>query len=157
MSMYGTYFGFSLPLSTLAALVASRPRVWPLASTTYHLRSIVLPLGTNVDILFLPLDQCSGRTDVRPSKNSCRAQRVCPCQTSTGQKIPPTAKQFCSGEDYGAYPLRDPDSAGEDIAPAEGPVSSSTPLEGLNQPGPDLRHRPQAQHRTRSSEYVKQA
>src|SRR5215469_9154835 len=55
MSMYGTYLGFNLPLSTSAALVASRPRVWPLASTTYHLRSISLPLGTKVLISLLPL------------------------------------------------------------------------------------------------------
>src|SRR3569833_20825 len=54
MSMYGTYLGFSLPLRTSAALVASRPRVWPLASTTYHLRSISLPLGTKVLISLLP-------------------------------------------------------------------------------------------------------
>src|SRR6266700_2041604 len=109
--MYGTYWGFSLPLNTLAALVASRPRVWPLASTTYHLRSILLPLGTNVDILFLPLDQFSGRIDARPSKNSLRTAHS-PMPNAHGPNFPPTAKQFCSGEDYGAYPLRDPDSAG---------------------------------------------
>jgi len=39
-------------------------------------------------------------------------------------------------------------------APAEGPVASRTPAKRLNQPGPDLRHRPQAQHRTRFTEYV---
>src|ERR1039458_2805095 len=53
MSMYGTYFGFVLPLSTIAALVARRPKVCPLASTTYHLRLISLPLGINVDIALL--------------------------------------------------------------------------------------------------------
>jgi hypothetical protein len=40
-----------------------------------------------------------------------RAQRVFPRQQVTGMKTSPTSKQFCSGEDYGAYPLRDPDSA----------------------------------------------
>src|SRR4029079_9825033 len=48
--------GFSLPLRMSAALVASRPRVWPLASTTYHLRSMSLPLGTKVLISLLPLE-----------------------------------------------------------------------------------------------------
>src|ERR1017187_5705413 len=52
--MYGTYWGFSLPLSKSAALVARRPSVLPLASTTYHLRSISLPLGTKVPISLLP-------------------------------------------------------------------------------------------------------
>src|SRR5215469_17639807 len=113
MSRYGTYWGFSFPLRALAALVASRPRVWPLASTTYHLRSILLPLGTNVDILFLPLDQLSGPTDARASKkfsaHSALAHASC-----ARAKFPPTAKQICSGEDDGANPLRDPDSAREE-------------------------------------------
>src|SRR3954464_9955120 len=108
--MYGTYRGFSLPLKTLAALVASRPRVWPLASTTYHLRSILLPLGTNVDILFLPLDQLSGRTDVWPAKKFFAHSAFAHAKLARA-RFPPTAKQLCSGEDDGAYPLRDPDSA----------------------------------------------
>src|SRR3954471_6592273 len=76
MSRYGTYLGFSLPLNTLAALVASRPSVWPLASTTYHLRSIVLPLGTNVDIFLLPLEKPCAKTDARPSENSLRTAHL---------------------------------------------------------------------------------
>ncbi len=43
-------------------------------------------------------------------QNSSRITLFYPCQKLTG-RIPPTTKQFCSGEDYGAYPLRDPDSA----------------------------------------------
>src|ERR1700744_4836187 len=50
MSRNGVYFGFLLPLSTLAASVARRPRVLPLASTTNHLRSISCALGIYVDI-----------------------------------------------------------------------------------------------------------
>src|SRR5580692_12625101 len=110
--MYGTYWGFSLPLRTLAALVASRPRVWPLASSDLHLRSILLPLGTNVDIFFLPLEQFFGRANIG-LQNLQRTARL-PMPNAHGPKFPPTAKQFCSGEDYGAYPLRDPDSAGPD-------------------------------------------
>src|ERR1035437_7498132 len=53
-SMYGTYCGFSLPLNTSAALVARRPSVLPLASTTNHLRSTFLPLGIKVPISLLP-------------------------------------------------------------------------------------------------------
>src|SRR5581483_4571243 len=156
MSMYGTYLGFSLPLNTLAALVASRPSVWPLASTTYHLRSIDLPLGTNVAIVFLPLDQRSGKTDVRPSKISSRKARL-PMPKAHGLRFPPTAKQICSGEDDGAYPLRDPDSAGLECCSSRRACCQPSSCEGLNGPGPDLRHRPQAQHRTRFTEYVIQA
>src|ERR1700744_2391275 len=50
MSRNGVYFGFLLPLSTLAASVARRPRVLPLASTMNHLRSISCALGMYVDI-----------------------------------------------------------------------------------------------------------
>src|SRR5581483_4551160 len=97
--MYGTYCGFSLPLSTLAALVAKRPRVWPLASTTYHLRSIFLPLGTKVDISLLPLP-FPDRAHSRP-KNP-RAKRAAPCQLH-GLKLHPLAKHTCSGEDRPGY------------------------------------------------------
>src|ERR1035437_6146980 len=73
--MYGTYWGFSLPLRTLAALVARRPRVWPLASTTYHLRSIFLPLGTKVDISLLPSVKKtrSAYPPEPPDVSNCRA------------------------------------------------------------------------------------
>src|ERR1700761_4696565 len=77
MSIYGTYFGFSLPLRTLAALVASRPRVWPLASTTYHLRSMFLPLGTKVDIFLLPLT-LPDRAHSRPRNTSRKARDPMP-------------------------------------------------------------------------------
>src|ERR1700722_743942 len=51
MSMKGVYFGFFLPLRVLAASVARRPRVLPLASTTNHLRVISCELGKYVDIV----------------------------------------------------------------------------------------------------------
>src|ERR1700757_1212676 len=129
--MYGTYLGFNLPLNTLAALVASRPRVWPLASTTYHLRSMSLPLGTNVDILFLPLDQFCRRANPGPPNiiaHSAFSRARC-----SRAKIPPTAKQFCSGEDYGAYPLRDPDSAEPEPPLSRRCLSSRIPTQGFNQ------------------------
>src|SRR5664279_4116362 len=89
MSMYGTYWGFNLPASTLAALVARRPKVWPLASTTNHLRAIFLPLGTKVDISLLPsIKTCSayGLSCGRLRQNSCAncAIHNCPRQTRTG-------------------------------------------------------------------------
>src|ERR1700733_1708981 len=101
--MYGTYRGFSLPLSTLAALVASRPSVWPLASTTYHLRLMSLPLGTKVDILFLPLEQSLG-----PNPNGAKPvtqNALLPTQNARAF-ITPTAKQTCSREDCGGCPSR---------------------------------------------------
>src|ERR1035437_6554574 len=86
--MYGTYWGFSLPLKTLAALVASRPRVWPLASTTYHLQSIFLPLGTKVDISLLPSVKNSlslpARTAGRLKLSRNRANTICPRKMRTG-------------------------------------------------------------------------
>src|ERR1017187_10450112 len=87
--MYGTYWGFNLPLSTLAALVASRPSVWPLASTTNHLRSIFLPLGTKVDISLLPsirtysAQGLSHRPPETKIRHSC-AKHICPRKTRTG-------------------------------------------------------------------------
>src|ERR1700743_2582360 len=54
MSRKGVYFGLRFPLSTLAASVARRPRVLPLASTTNHLRSISCALGMYVDISLSP-------------------------------------------------------------------------------------------------------
>src|SRR3954453_14724313 len=111
--MYGTYRGFSLPLNTLAALVASRPRVWPLASTTYHLRSILLPLGTNVDILFPTFGPALGPNRCMAFKKFFAHSAFAHAKRARA-RFPPTAKQFCSGEDDGAYPLRDPDSAGLD-------------------------------------------
>src|SRR5271157_3423155 len=104
MSMYGTYWGFSLPLSTSAALVASRPSVWPLASTTYHLRSMSLPLGTKVPISLLPSKHQS------ETKNY-GANRLCPRNARTGL-IPPTSKQICSGEDCEGWPSKGFGSAG---------------------------------------------
>src|SRR6266568_2257576 len=80
--MYGTYWGFSLPLSTSAAFVASRPSVWPLASTTYHLRSISLPLGTKVPISLLP-SLCLYHYQ------NCGAMRLCPRDLRTGHDFHP--------------------------------------------------------------------
>src|ERR1700758_5598603 len=85
MSMYGTYWGFSLPLSTLAALVARRPRVWPLASTTNHLRSIFLPLGTKVDISLLPLPRRLAGTGPLPQPRKARL----PARIAHGPKFHP--------------------------------------------------------------------
>src|SRR5258707_8086170 len=51
MSIKGVYLGFFLPLRVLAASVAKRPRVLPLASTTNHLRVISCELGKYVDIV----------------------------------------------------------------------------------------------------------
>src|ERR1700722_11380113 len=51
MSIKGVYFGFFLPANMLAASVAKRPRVLPLASTTNHLRVISCELGKYVDIV----------------------------------------------------------------------------------------------------------
>src|ERR1700761_2667515 len=51
MSIKGVYFGFFLPARVLAASVARRPRVLPLASTTNHLRVISCELGKYVDIV----------------------------------------------------------------------------------------------------------
>ena len=113
-----------MPLSTLAALVARRPSVCPLASTTYHLRLISLPLGINVDISLLPSKKSLGAPP-SPIRVSCesvkvgkqnpnhlgapgpwhlgtgnpqaRTNRIRPCKTH-GPRNLPTAKQFCSGE-----------------------------------------------------------
>src|SRR5215469_16453907 len=115
MSMYGTYLGFNLPLSTSAALVASRPRVWPLASTTYHLRSISLPLGTKVLISLLP------------SKNAkTAAQSALPMASAHGKNFPPTSKQSCSGEDCGVCPPRGSRLCGKFFpVPQKAPVRSN--------------------------------
>src|ERR1700677_1910295 len=51
MSIKGVYLGFFLPANMLAASVAKRPRVLPLASTTNHLRVISCELGKYVDIV----------------------------------------------------------------------------------------------------------
>src|SRR5487761_600034 len=111
--MYGTYWGFSLPLSTLAALVASGPSVWPLASTTYHLRSIFLPLGTNVDISLPPANQ-SGNPALPSADFPAFQPRHTPTKTAaqsaparnvhTGLNLCPTAKQCCSRENRGCLP-----------------------------------------------------
>src|SRR5579859_4403591 len=54
-----------------------------------------------------------------------------------GPKFPPTAKQFCSGEDYGAYPLRDPDSAGPETHSSRRACSQPKPSKkGFNRPSP---------------------
>src|ERR1700752_3119636 len=55
--MKGVYLGFFLPLRVLAASVARRPRVLPLASITNHLRVISCELGKNVDIVNLLLQE----------------------------------------------------------------------------------------------------
>src|SRR5580698_9784949 len=60
--MYGVYLGFLLPLSTLAASVARRPRVLPLASTTNHLRSISCALGMYVDIFSISSKKLAFKT-----------------------------------------------------------------------------------------------
>src|SRR5215470_14659065 len=54
MSRNGVYPGFSLPERIRATREASRPRVCPEASTTYHLRAISCPLGKRVDMLQTP-------------------------------------------------------------------------------------------------------
>src|ERR1700678_2273117 len=51
MLIKGVFFGFFLPANILAASVAKRPRVLPLASTTNHLRVISCELGKYVDIV----------------------------------------------------------------------------------------------------------
>src|ERR1700689_2394306 len=51
MSIKGVYLGFFLPANMLAASVAKRPRVLPLASSTNHLRVISCELGKYVDIV----------------------------------------------------------------------------------------------------------
>jgi hypothetical protein len=51
MSIKGVYLGFFLPANMLAASVARRPSVLPLASTTNHLRVISCELGKYVDIV----------------------------------------------------------------------------------------------------------
>src|ERR1700684_1415146 len=62
MSIKGVYFGFSLPANLLAASVARRPSVLPLASTTNHLRVISCELGKYVDIVTCsPREPSSGR------------------------------------------------------------------------------------------------
>src|SRR5580692_335382 len=102
MSIYGTYLGFSLPLSKLAALVANRPSVWPLASTTYHLRSISLPLGTKVDISLLPSNARPPQSLPAVSTNPMR-KALTPTQNARASN-PPTTKQSCSGEDCEGWP-----------------------------------------------------
>src|ERR1035437_1322867 len=167
MSMYGTYWGFSLPLSVLAALVARRPSVWSLASITYHLRSISLPLGTKVDISLLP----SGNLQ---NKNRS-AKRLGPCITPG--PLPPTTKQICSGEDCGSWPPAEalaqldwrmktraktyiqqrvacssrPPSGGQPAGPGE----EITPSTKTSRWGAPIDTQTQAQHRARSSEYPK--
>src|SRR3984957_13205289 len=51
MSIKGVYLGLFLPLRVLAASVARRPSVLPLASMTNHLRVISCELGKYVDIV----------------------------------------------------------------------------------------------------------
>src|ERR1700722_12414535 len=79
MSMKGVYLGFFLPLRVLAASVARRPSVLPLASTTNHLRVISCELGKYVDIVtcfsspeepgtFLRMGICTAR--IRGRKNA---------------------------------------------------------------------------------------
>src|SRR5215471_20220039 len=53
-SRNGVYLRFSLPERMRATRDASRPNVWPDASTTYHLRAISCPLGKRVDMLQTP-------------------------------------------------------------------------------------------------------
>src|SRR5215831_16636694 len=53
-SINGVYRGFSLPIRMRATCEARRPSVCPLASTTYHLRTISPCLGKYVDIGTLP-------------------------------------------------------------------------------------------------------
>src|ERR1700739_1835607 len=57
MSIKGVYLGFFLPLRVLAASVARRPSVLPLASITNHLRVISCELGKYVDIVNLLLQE----------------------------------------------------------------------------------------------------
>src|SRR5579862_8637496 len=54
VSKNGVYRGFSLPMRMRATCEARRPSVCPLASTTYHLRTISPSLGKYVDIGTLP-------------------------------------------------------------------------------------------------------
>src|SRR5215467_6299486 len=54
VSINGVYRGFSLPMRMRATCEAKRPSVCPLASTTYHLRTISPCLGKYVDIGNLP-------------------------------------------------------------------------------------------------------
>src|ERR1700722_20133080 len=51
--MKGVYLGFFLPARVLAASVAKRPSVLPLASSTNHLRVISCELGKYVDIVIV--------------------------------------------------------------------------------------------------------
>src|SRR5215469_3461161 len=154
MSMYGTYRGLSFPLSTLAALVASRPSVWPLASITNHLRSISLPLGTNVDILFLPFEPAFRPIDARPVEINLSAQtaliaraistRTCfpHCQTILfGVRIVPDDRNLPVSSGCGACPPRAPDSPEvvdtaqlqQKVAcPGESPMGESTSGSGLH-------------------------
>src|SRR5271154_6162695 len=71
MSIKGVYLGFFFPASILAASVARRPRVLPLASTTNHLRVISCELGKYVDIVpVLPENLPFGHALHTAAKNS---------------------------------------------------------------------------------------
>src|ERR1700761_8382559 len=71
--MNGVYLGLSLPLRMRATRLATRPNVWPEASTTYHLRAIS-PLGKYVDILQSP--RCVKTAKEPLSSVALKAQRT---------------------------------------------------------------------------------
>src|ERR1035438_1925368 len=166
MSMYGTYWGFSLPLSTLAALVARRPSVWPLASTTNHLRSIFLPLGTKVPIALLPsLKTCPRRPNLavirvaRPAAHSIPAKTLAQKAHLPTPKAPglfyPRPNKSVRVRTAGASPQgtlaqlnshKNCTFSSRWPAPANATKASTSRVRVK-------KHRPQAQHRARSSEY----
>src|ERR1700691_1427075 len=91
MSINGVYLGFFLPANMLAASVAKRPRVLPLASTTNHLRVISCELGKYVDIVTSSPRRTLVRTRIAHRRKNLRPATALP-QTKGSDRL--------SGEDW---------------------------------------------------------
>src|ERR1035437_8778054 len=130
-SMYGTYCGFSLPLNTSAALVARRPSVLPLASTTNHLRSTFLPLGIKVPISLLPSKRL--KNPKKPAQSALA--RANPAHGPNFHPLPNKSVRVRSAglalKRELAAPIRQHTRLNSNPA-----ACFSRSLQGINQPGP---------------------
>jgi hypothetical protein len=175
--MYGTYWGFSLPLNTSAALVANRPSVLPLASTTNHLRAISLPLGIKVLISLLPSKtpvlnktaryrhlanyepQQGGETLEKTQRKA-----LLPAPNERTGQISTLPNKSVRVRTTGAGPQRALARPGSHLAKLESSSRQPVPADPREiRPGRPVgtvriyTQGPQAQHRARTSEYPNQA
>src|SRR5579863_3326119 len=156
MSMYGTYWGFSLPLSTLAALVASRPSVSPAASITYHLRLTSLPLGIKVDMSLQSLKTQSSRKTRSPTPKKRGPSKFCPLPNNSVRvrSCRESALEVCLRKSVPEAPLQPglwPRQTRKSD-PAAYRLPRQNPFRVSRRPVRVGTHRPQAQHRARSLE-----